>query len=80
MDPTVVEQLRTLHGRGAAGLATFDNQHMAIIIAAAQNDSRMMNGFLASQLFNEQAMQAKTAYHTPLDPSAAPLPSTPASK
>lgn len=78
MDPTVVTQLNTVHGRGAAAMAVFGDQHMAMIMVAAQNDSRLMNGFLASQLFNLDLVQAKSAFHTPVEPSAAPLPSSPA--
>lgn len=76
VDPSVLSQLDTAHARGIAMSGTFSEQHAMMITAAAQNDSRMMNGFLASQLFNEQLVQAKSAYHTPVEPAAAPL-STP---
>ena len=78
VDPSVLSQLDTAHARGIAMSGTFSEQHAMMIVAAAQNDSRMMNGFLASQLFNEQLVQSKSAFSTPYEPGAGPLPAPPA--
>jgi hypothetical protein len=78
VDPTVLTQLDTAHARGVAASAGFFEQHAAMITAAAQNDSRLMNGFLAAQLFDQQIVQAKSAFHTPVEPAAPPLPTPPA--
>jgi hypothetical protein len=78
VDPTVLGVIDTAAARAVASNATFGEQHASIIIAAAQNDSRLMNGFLAAQLFDQQLVQSKSAYHTPVEPQAAPLPAPPA--
>ena len=78
IDPAVLSQLDTSHARGIAMSGTFAEQHAMMIVAAAQNDSRMMNGFLAGQLFNQRLVEAKSAFHTPVEPQAAPLPTPPA--
>jgi hypothetical protein len=76
VDPTVLSQLDTAHARGVAMAGAFAEQHAMMIIAGAQTDARLMNGFLAGQLFDQQTEQAKTAYHTPVEPAAAPLPAS----
>jgi hypothetical protein len=78
VDPSVLSQLDTAHARGVAASAAFFEQHAAMITSASQFDSRLENGFLAAQLFSESLVQSKAAYHTPVEPSAAPLPSAPA--
>lgn len=78
LDPGVQAQLDTANARGIGMAAVFAEQHMAIIVAAAQNDTRLLNGYLANQLFNESLVQSKAAYHSPVEPAAAPLPTPPA--
>lgn len=78
VDPSVMSAIDTSAARGAAAAGVFAEQHGAMIVAAAQHDSRLMNGFLAAQLFNQAVMESKSAYHTPVDPSSPPLPSPPA--
>ena len=86
VDPSVLSQLDTAHARGVAAAAGVDAtsnqtmQQLAMQIAvASEYDQRMMNGFLSTQLFNTDVVAAKTAYHTPVEPGAAPL-ATPPSK
>jgi hypothetical protein len=78
MDPDLVKQLNNTHARGIAAMGTFADQHAALITQASAYDMRLLNGFLASQLFNLDIVQAKAAYHTPVEPAAAPLPTPPA--
>lgn len=78
IDPTVQTQLDTAHARGIGTMADFFSQHAGMLTQAAANDSRLMGGFLAGQLFNAQLVQAKAAFHSPVEPAAAPLPATPA--
>lgn len=80
MDPDIVGQLNTAHARGIAMGGTFSEQHMAMITVGAQFDMRLMNGFLANQLFNQGLVEAKSAFHTPVEPGAAPVPTPVATK
>jgi hypothetical protein len=84
MDPDLVNQLNVGHSRGiaaSAGFAEQNNQLMtqlgALIASGNAFDSRMTNGFLANQLFNEGLVQAKSAFHTPVENAAAPLAAPP---
>lgn len=78
IDPSVVSQLEMAGARGIQASGAFFEQHAAMITAAAQHDSRLMNGFLAAQLFDEHIVNSKAAYHTPVETAAAPLPTPPA--
>ena len=80
MDADVVNMLNTGHARAVAastgveaGIAAVLNQLSLQIASANHMDTRLMNGFLADQLFQQQVVQAKEAYTTPLSPMAAPL-------
>lgn len=77
IDPTVQAQLDAAAARGIAASGAFFEQHAMMIAQHAENDGRLMGGFLAGQLFNAQLVQAKSAFHTPVEPQAAPLPSSP---
>lgn len=86
MDPDIIGQLNTAHARGvaaAAGVQEMNNNGLAqlgLLIASANAfDNRLMNGFLAAQLFDQNLVQAKAAYHSPVEPGAAPL-ASPVSK
>jgi len=72
VDATVLSQLDTASARGVGMAGTFAEQHAMIIVAAAQNDSRLMNGFLADQLFQEDVMQSKSAWGTPYSGGGVP--------
>jgi hypothetical protein len=78
IDGTLVNQLDQAHGRGIQSAAVFGEQHGAIIVAAAAFDMRLLNGFLSDQLFNQQLVEAKSAFHTPVENQASPLPTPPA--
>lgn len=85
MDPDLVAQLNNAHARGiaaSAGVQEMNNnvvaQLGAVIASANAFDNRLLNGFLSDQLFNESVVQSKSAFHTPVEPSAAPLPTPPA--
>lgn len=65
MDPDLVGQLTAASARGVQSIAGFFEQHGALLISTAAYDMRLLNGFLASQLFNLDVVQAKTAYDTP---------------
>ncbi len=80
MDADLVGQLNNAHARGiaaSAGFAEQNNQLMtqlgSLIASGNAYDSRTMNGFLAQQLFNDNLVDAKSAYTTPVAPSAAPI-------
>jgi hypothetical protein len=77
LDPTIQAEFDKAHARAISSAAMFADHHAAIITAGAQHDSRLMNGFLANQLFNQDLVQGKSAFHTPVEPSAAPLTATP---
>jgi hypothetical protein len=64
----------TAAAKSAAGLGDFFAQHSALLITWAAADGRLMSGFLAGTLFNEQLVQSKSAYHSPIEPAAAPVP------
>ncbi len=79
MDPDIVNQLNTAHARSVVAAAGVDVQNSQLmqqlgaqIAVAAEYDQRLLNGFLASQLFNLDVVQAKTAYDTPHPPGTAP--------
>ncbi len=85
MDPDLVAQLNNSHARGiaaSAGVQELNNNTLAqlgMLIASSNHfDARLMNGFLADQLFNQQLVEAKSAYQTPYQPGIAPLPPSPA--
>ncbi len=85
MDQDLVAQLNNAHARGiaaSAGVQEINNNVIAqlgVNIAGSQHfDTRLMNGFLADQLFNQNLVDAKSAYNTPYTPGAAPLPAPPA--
>jgi hypothetical protein len=84
MDPDLVAQLNNSHARGIAASAGVQEVNgnamgqLGLLIASSNHfDGRLMNGFLADQLFNQQLVEAKSAYNTPYTPGAAPLPATP---
>jgi len=77
MDPELVKQLNNAHARGIAMSGTYAEQHAMVITSAMHYDNRLLNGFLASQLFNLDLIQAKSAFHTPVEPSASPTPQGP---
>lgn len=85
MDPDLVKQMNNQHARALTAAADFSVNNSQVIaqlgnLIASGNahDTRLLNGFLADQLFNESLVQSKSAYHTPVENAAAPLPSTPA--
>src|SRR5579872_6405688 len=85
MDADLVAQLNNAHARGiaaSAGVQEMNNNAVAqlgaLIASSNHFDGRLMNGFLADQLFNQQLGEAKSAYGTPINPGAAPLPAPPA--
>lgn len=75
---SVQAQLDTAAARGIQMAGAFNESHLANIAVHSESDGRLMSGFLAGQLFNAQLVQAKSAFHTPVEPQAAPVPSTPA--
>lgn len=82
MDPELVKQFNNVHARGViadagfqAGVTNGMNQLSYLVASGNAFDTRLMNGFLSAQLFNTDVVQAKTAYHSPVEPAAAPLPS-----
>jgi len=77
---TVLSQLEIAAARSIQVQADFTMQHGMAISKHEEEDGRLMSGFLAGQLFNAQLVQAKSAFHTPVEPQAAPLPAAQAAK
>ena len=86
MDTDLVAQLNNAHARAvvahtdfSTGLSAAHAQLTLNIASANAYDSRILNGFLASQLFDIGLVEAKSAYHSPVEPAAAPI-ATPVTK
>ena len=72
MTQGILDQLETASGRGIQSSGTFAEHHMAMIIAAAQFDSRVLGMLSASSMFNESVIESKSAAASPTQGGAAP--------
>jgi len=84
MDQDIVAQLNTSHARAitaSAGVQEMNNNiigQLGVIIArAADYDSRLLNGFLAAQLFDQELVQSKAGFYSPIAPGSAPVAAPP---
>lgn len=87
MDDGVLAQLAAMHARGIGASAGFQEgvsngmSQLSFLIASGNaTDNRLMNGFLAQTLFADNLVAQKSAYTTPYQPGAGPLPAAQAAK